>query len=67
MIPFSKAKVILSNRRKGLVLKVQTKEGGGRWGCCYNDTSQDLTERSHCRAACQALSFIYPFSSHQTD
>lgn len=30
---------------------------------CVADSSQDLTESSHCRAACQALPFIYPFSS----
>lgn len=34
---------------------------------CVADSSQDLTESSHCRAACQALPLIYPFSSLQTD
>lgn len=34
---------------------------------CVADSSQDLTESSHCRAACQALPLIYPFSSHRTD
>lgn len=34
---------------------------------CVADSSQDLTESSHRRAACQALPLIYPFSSHRTD